>query len=212
MKRLNLCISLLFLCLSLMSLYPTSSFPKGLYMTLDEIKKRTPSLQCKVIVEEQSQDAKVWMETNDYRLLPEGKCVSQHKLKRKVWAYSDGEHLYVNCRTIKLQLWYAKVLTTGRFLVFYENRVSQNIKDAAVLGGLIGAHIAINSTQKPIDRYLQVIDLKESMRYFVDSACVKKALTEHPELLQNFETELDKNNHKTLLAYLQMVNDIEAKQ
>jgi hypothetical protein len=193
-------------------MYPTSSFPKGLYMSLDEVKKRTPSLKCSVIVEEQSEEVKVWMETNDYKLLPEGKCISQHKLKKKVWAYSDGEQLYINCRIVKLQSWYAKILTAGRFLAFYENRVSQNIKDAAVLGGLIGAHVAINSTQKPIDRYLQVIDLKESMRYFVDSVFVKRALAEHLELLQKFETEVDKNSHKTLLAYLQMINDIEAKQ
>lgn len=86
-------------------------------MSFDEVRNRQPSLTDSVIVKKRSSFDISMNGGNDYKIESPDKNVTK-TLKREAWAYSDGDTLYINCRQYKAQIWYAKVLSYGDYLLF----------------------------------------------------------------------------------------------
>jgi hypothetical protein len=183
------------------------NFPRGCYMNLEELKSRNPSIHCPLQVKGRDDDTdKVWIWAEDFRLVSKNKCLTKTQINNEVWAYSNDTFLYLNCKAVKLQSGYTRVLTNGRFLAFYENWVSLAM---GLPGGFIVGAIVAGTVTKPTGRYLQVIDLKTSMRYLVDSSYIEKTLKDFPALHEKFSKEGRPNDSDVHIGYLQEVNEAQ---
>jgi len=88
--------------------FAQQKYPKGLYMSYEEILSRSPSVldSINVVVRTHSEISMVG--GNDYKL--ESEIVANKILKRKAYAYSDGDTLFINCKHYNAQPWYARYI------------------------------------------------------------------------------------------------------
>ncbi len=206
-------MKMLFLFVFLTMLHPQSNtgnpFPAGCYMSFAEIQTKAPSVQCSLKIDKRETDAKVWLGGNDFRLTCADKCISNAKIRSTVWAYSNGSDLYINCMKLKKdsQPSFAQIITYGRYLAFYRNRLSDKVQDAMILGGVVGGAIATGASEKPVEQDLFVIDTKTAKLFWVDSNYMTKILKEKPELYNEFIHNGAKANDDAIqLQYIRLLN------
>lgn len=97
------------------------NYPQGIYMSLEEIVSKTPS------VKDSAQIVKLKgcpNDRNDYVLKSDDKKTKK-LLKKKAWAYSDGDTLYLNGSAFKVQKGYTKLISNGRYLLFHAAMTKQ---------------------------------------------------------------------------------------
>ena len=93
----------LFTVLAMNLLAQAESFPKGAYMKIEEIKGKSPSNPLDLMVIKRTKGDIKMMGGNDYKLESADKTVEGKTLRRELLAYSNGDTLYLNCMTYKLQ-------------------------------------------------------------------------------------------------------------
>lgn len=94
------------------------TYPKGIYMSFDEIKARTPSLQTDLTVRERPKSDIFMYGGSDYVLERRDKTIKKSFLRKDILGYSDGDALYLNCDKLKTGFGYAKVIELGKYLIF----------------------------------------------------------------------------------------------
>ena len=115
-------------------------YPRGIYISFEEIQNRQPSLPDSANVKKRSGFDISMNGGNDYKIISLDNAINKI-LKRKAWAYSDGDTLYINCRQYKAQKWYAKVLSYGDYLLFDAgmSKLTKKENGAAAAGVMFGA-------------------------------------------------------------------------
>lgn len=198
-------ITISVLCLVCYSFKPTEVYPKGCYMSLDELKVKHPSIVCTLLVKSVFDDSdKVWIWAEDYHLVSKNKCLTAGEVQNKVFAYSNDTALYISLKAVKLYSGYSRVLTKGRYLAFYVNTPSPGIGS---MFGFVGAAIEASMRANDSKKSLHVVDLNDGTRYVVDSSYIEKQLKSLPALHENFLTESNPNNYNTQIRYLQELNE-----
>ncbi|MGV8093510.1 MAG: DUF6563 family protein [Mangrovibacterium sp.] len=209
--KLKLIVSFVMVLLSAMNLAAqTSIYPKGAYMNIDEIKSKSPSkaLDLKVIRRTPG-DIKM-AGGNDYKLDTDDKTIQGKTLRKELWAYSDGDTLYLNCLQYKLQLWYAAVISSGRYLVFKggipaDNKMYKSeMQVTAVAFGAIGGAIA--EAKLAMMRFLYALDLEINTVKMIVPETLKSLLADRPELLEQYKQEQTPEDETVLIKYLTLLN------
>jgi hypothetical protein len=88
-------------------------YPKGAYLSFDELQAMQPSADLDIIVEKRTQGDIVMVGGNDYKLISNDKSIKKKYLRKEVFAYSDGEELFLNCFPLRLYFGYTKILNDG---------------------------------------------------------------------------------------------------
>lgn len=183
----------------------TSILPAGIYMSMNEIKSKKPSLHCHLTIKRRNNyDYENGVGGNVMLFTDDEDCIGKNKLKMDIWLYSTGVRCYINLEKLKLQAFYSPVITMGRFLAFYKNELSNVVEIANAWGGSIGTEIAM-ATGHDYPK-LFVIDTKTATLYPVNGEFMKEALADYPELLTRFNAERTENN-ELWARYLQWAND-----
>jgi len=205
--------AILILSLALISSYAISQdqYPKGCYMSFEEIKVKTPSSNCYVKIKKRSDSDIAMSGGNDYKLISLNKTMKKKVLKKDIFAYSDGDSLFINCLPYLLQIWYAKILSDGKYFVFIAGipmdktmqspEMQTGMSFGAVGGAFAGASLAMQ-------RYLYVLEKKTNQVKMIDFTLMKKILMEYPELLEKFENEKRNQLMSTQVEYLKKVNEL----
>jgi|ERR1043165_937690 hypothetical protein len=182
----------------------SKTLPKGIYMSLGEIKDRKPSLNCEPVLRirntwdyENGVGGNIWLK-------PKDQCISGHDLKMDAWLVSDGVRCYVNLEHLKLQPFYTTVLTRGRFLAFFKNQPDDGSEMVSAYGGFIAIDVSMATGHYYKKMY--VIDLKADKLFVVNNDYMLQTLKEFPTLLEKYKTEKDPNAI-TFGSYLQQAND-----
>ena len=173
------------------------NYPQGLYMTFDEIKRHQPSATPDIKVVKRTKFDIIMYGGNDYKLEPTDKTFKKI-IKKKAWAYSDGDTLYLNCKKFIFQPWYAKVQDTGDYLMFDAcmSKISQdyykNMAESAVVGylfGIVGGSLmAASDAQK---RYHYVADANTGFVHFVSLDYLDEILSKRDDnVYPKFQTDL----------------------
>jgi len=173
------------------------NYPQGLYMTFDEIKRHQPSVTTDIKVVKRTKFDISMNGGNDYKLEPADKTFKK-TIKKKAWAYSDGDSLYLNCKKFIFQPWYAKVQDAGDYLMFDAcmSKLSQdyykNMAESAMVGylfGIIGGSLmAASDAQK---RYHYVVDSNSGFAYFVSLDYLDEILSKRNDAVYpEFQTDL----------------------
>lgn len=185
------------------------SYPKGSYMTWEELKAKTPGETFELSMERRTKTDIKMNGGNDYRLTSADKSVKNKVLKREILAYSTGDSLYINGLPYKLQTWYAKVLSEGKYYVFtagipmdktlQTKEMQQGMAFGAIGGGIAGASLAMK-------RFLYILDKETNKVKMIDAAVLSEMLTAYPELLAQFNSEPEKDEIPTQITYLKTLN------
>lgn len=208
--KLNLIIFLLLVTFSF-SFGQQHNYPKGAYLSFDEIINKSPSEQYDLeIIARTNGDIKM-VGGNDYKIESADKTIKKKVLKKDIWAYSNGDTLYINCFHYKVQPWYAKVISDGDFLVIRAglSQNSEEQKEQMAMGysfGAIGGAFA--GAKMAMLRFLYVIDKSTNEIFSVTSELLsKQLLADDDKLLQQFEEEADKESEQVLLKYVKLLNE-----
>jgi len=187
----------------------TNHFPKGAYMSFDEIINKTPSKQLDLqIVKRTMGDIKM-NGGNDYKFESKDKSVPKKTIKREIWAYSLGDTLYINCIQFYMQTWYAPLISDGKYFVLkagLSNCVEEQKKQielgysfGAIGGALQGAKLATL-------RFLYVIDKNTKQAITVTTEKMQELLKGRNDLLTQFNNESKKDDEQVFIKYLKLLN------
>ena len=191
-----------------------TEFPKGVYLSFEEIKQKSPSVFEELEVERRTKGDIKMNGGNDYKLFTSDKSISKKTIKKQYYAYSDGDSLYINCIHYQIQPWYAPVLSDGKFLVIrgglsidrkiqkeqLDNQAQFGYMFGAVGGALQGAKLAML-------RFIYVIDKETNKITTVSSAYLRELLSDTPELLEQYENEQEPSDQDLFVKYLKLLNE-----
>ena len=115
--------------------------PQGVYMSMADIMNGTPTIKTAAFVIRKSNNPQEYSD-DEYEMKPVERQYTKLFRKRAL-AYSDGKDLYINCRQYKAHKKYARVLSNGRYLVFYAGSSPITKSYNAKKGGIIAGSIVL---------------------------------------------------------------------
>ncbi len=182
------------------SLKAQYKYPKGIYLSFDELKSMQSSAVLDVYIEERTQEDIVMVGGNDYKLTSNNKSVKNSYLRKDVFAYSDGDNLFLNGLRLRLFSGYIKVLNDGDKYFVFRASVSQDGYNN-MYGGIGGA---AQATQ----RYLYVYDKSTGIVTPITTETLKNLLEDNVTFLEEYLSERNKETEEIQLKYLIMLNNV----
>lgn len=183
-----------------------TSYPKGAYKTIIELKNKQPSILFDFKISKRTMSDILMYGGADYRVSCIDNLIKKNVIKKQIFAISTGDTLYINCYLQRASKGYAKVISEGVCLAFYApinsgdaNKSSGN-SSGAIGGAISGAEIAGM-------RDLYVLNASQGIARPLNRVLLKKILEPHPYLLQQYQNEDDPNDEETMLKYLFIVNE-----
>ena len=177
-------------------------YPKGVYLSFNELMEKAPSSDLDLIVERRTSSDIAMVGGNDYKLISKTKSVKKSYLRNEVFAYSDGEELYLNGIPMRLFSGYIKVINDGDKYFIFRASVSQD-GYTNMFGGTGGAIQAA-------ERYLYAYDKLARKLIPISVETLKNLLKDNQNLLDKYLNEADQKSEKILLKYLIMLNGYDA--
>ncbi len=209
----SILVTLLFNIITISTFGQVAEYPKGVYLSFEEIKSKSPSVSVELEIERRTEGDIKMNGGNDYKLLKSDKSITSKTIKKEYYAYSDGENLYINCFQYKVQTWYTPVLSDGKFLVIrgglsmFANIQKEQLDNQAQLGYMFGAvGGAIQGAKLAMLRFIYVIDKETNQITTVSSDYLKELLAYTPELLQQYEAEEEQVDQNVFVKYLRLLN------
>lgn len=209
-QKTSIIYILFFVAISFFSNGQETSFPKGAYKTLDELRNRTPSIPYSFIISRRTDFDIKMVGGNDYFVKSTNPQITKNQIKKEFFAISNGDTLFLNCFNLKLQNWYTIAKHKDSVLIFkagipqIQNKelYKQANTDAhmaamafgPVSGGIAGAKAAMI-------RYLYVMNLKTEKIELLSENYLKRILAPKPGILKMYEAEKIKNSEDILLKY-----------
>ena len=205
MKEITLIIFLVIINYSIKA--QTDTYPKGNYMNFQEIKDKNSSKNYVVELEKRSKGKIKMNGGNDYQLNPIDKNVKKNVLKKQVYAYSDGNDLYLNSFKHELQFWYSKVDAENENYFVFNAGIPMNMKRygmkssdiSYMFGGIIAG---FSAAKKALIRLPYVMDKNTQEVILVSEKNIRELMSESTDLIAEYETETEKDNVETLTKYL----------
>lgn len=206
MKEITLILAVLLISFSATS---QEFYPKGSYMSFEELKAKTPSENFDLTIERRTKSDIKMNGGNDYKLISADKSIKRKVLKSEILAYSNGDSIFINALPYKLQTWYTKIISDGKYFVFtagipmektmQTKEMQLGIAFGAIGGGIAGASLAMK-------RFLYILDKETNKVIMINTEVMTKLLTEYPELLDQYNSESEKDEIPTQIEYLKILN------
>ncbi len=179
---------------------PANLMPKGAYMTLVEFQHSTPGQQYEAAIIKRTNGDIEFNGGNDYKLLPADIKLDKKIFKKKVYAYSTGDELYINCAFQKAQPWFAKGYKKGNHVYFMGGVGDGVMINAAVLGGAIGGAMAA------LKRYAYDLDISTGVVTRLDPTMIRQLLASRPDLLEKYNKEKRDGNDEVIMKYIYLLD------
>ncbi len=189
-------------------------YPKGAYMSLDEIRSKTPSQQLELQVVLRGLGQIKMSGGNDYLLKTDDKNIKKSFLKYDIWAYSDGENLYLNCLKLDSSHGYVCLIGDGRYMFFHaglSDHTSTTLKEQqgkmirmSMMFGLLGGLAAADAATL---RFLHALDKETGKVLAIDAEIMNDLLSVAPDLQSEFAQEPDRKYESVHIKYLELLNE-----
>lgn len=206
MRKIILILAVLLISFSVTS---QEFYPKGSYLSFEELKAKTPSENFDLTIERRTKSDIKMNGGNDYKLISADKSIKRKVLKREIVAYSTGDSLFINGLPYKLQTWYSKIISDGKYFVFtagipmdktmHTKEMKLGMAFGAIGGGIAGASLAMK-------RFLYILEKETNKVIMIDTEVMTELLTEYPELLDKYNLEGEKIEIPTQIEYLKILN------
>lgn len=183
------------------------NYPQGIYMSLEEVENKTPSVDATLNWEKRTQgDIKMWG-GNDYELTCDDKSIKKKTIKKEIFAYSDGEYMFINGFKFGLYQGYALVESIGKYLVFKagisSDRAQQEMQLGWMFGGIVGG---IQGAYIATLRFPYIVDMESGELTCVNGVVLTSLLADYEDLLKAFRSE-DNAECDVVIKYLNLLND-----
>ena len=187
-----------------------TKYKKGIYLTFEEIIQNNPSADYNVELEKRTETEIKKNEGNDYKLNPLDKSIDRGLLEKRVYAYSDGDNLYLNSTKLQLNKWYVKVLSDKKYFIF-KGSFPHNYTEYGInfdllpymfggLGGELGGGLCPKNIIK--FRFPYIMEKSTKKITFVSKNNIDKILSTNKELLDRYKQNPNKQKIDTILRYL----------
>jgi hypothetical protein len=181
---------LLIVYIHLPSYSQSENYPKGVYINLQEVLSKQPSKQnpFKIIALQQK---KTYLGLGDEFMIKPDNKRDEKLFRKEAFAVSDGNNLYINCKVIRTQNFYTKILASGQYYVFSDVKV--------------GADPESNSTSF---FYLRTLNATTGKIEYLNSEFLFRELSPYKEILQQYlsEDKSKRENPWVLLKYVILLN------
>lgn len=188
----------------------TNHFPKGAYMSFDEIINKNPSKQLDLQIVKRTLGDIRMNGGNDYKFISNDKSIPKKTIKTEIWAYSLGDTLYLNCYQFAMQTWYAPLISDGKYLVIKAglSNYSDEQKIQSELAYLFGPFGGgIQGAKLATLRFLYVIDKNTKKAITVTSERMQEFLKDRNDLLTQFNNESKKDDEQVFIKYLKLLSE-----
>jgi hypothetical protein len=202
----------IFICVSASAQDSTyaEKFPAGVYMTIEQLKNKTPQFNIDLNVIRRTQGDIGFNGGNDYEITSSVDSIKKKFIKKSVYAYVKNDSLFLNCIHQGLSTWYAYCQTKGNFLAFSGGMSdSKALSEAAPYGfmfGAIGGGIAAANASKK--RFLYVLSLRTGNVRSLTKVYMTERLKEHQTLLEQYNTEVSPDSANVLVKYTNLLNEV----
>lgn len=201
---------LIFSCFTVNSLAQEQKLPNGVYLSLEQLKKKTPAFDINLQVIRRTEGDIGFNGGNDYEIKSDIDSLNKRFIKKIMFAYVKNDSLFLNGIHHRLSTWYALSLTQGTFLAFKgsmsNDKASSEVAPYGIMFGAIGGGIAgANAAKK---RFLYVLSLRTGNVRPLKKEYISERLKENQSLLDQFNNENDKESDSALINYITLLNDI----
>lgn len=194
----------------------TTQYPKGVYMSFEELQAKTPSQPLELTVTKRTKGNIKMNGGNDYLLTTSSKDIKTSFIKKEIFAYSTGDSLYLNGRPLKVQTWYSKVVREGKYLIFVgglsdrtdemKAEMNNTIVAGALFGAIGGGLAGMTLAQL---RYVYALNTQNGEVLAINrSNMEERLLNSWQELYMLFIIEPEINND-VLVKYMGLINEAE---
>ena len=190
---------ILILGIAIFSVNAQSKYPKGVYTSFEALKSMQPAANYNIVVEKKTHGNIVMNGGNDYRLISTDKTLKKKYLREELFAYSDGETLFLNCFPLRLSFDYTKVLNDGSKYFVFRATFSQDQDMSYMFGTIGGAFLAT-------ERYLYAYEKSTGNVILITTEALKKLLKDNETLLEEYLNEKNNKDEAIQLKYLLMLN------
>lgn len=207
--------TILIFTILLVNLFATSQvlYPKGCYMSFKEVLTKTPSEDHQLAIKKRTNFDIKMNGGNDYKLISANNTIKREFLKKKIFAYSTGDSLFINCLKYRLQAWYTNVVSDGKYLVFtagipmdkdmqtkaMQEEIQLGMSFGVVVGAFSGASLAM-------ERYLYILNKETNNIVLINNEVMNDVLKDFPDLLEQYNSENGKNEISVRIEYLNLLN------
>lgn len=190
-------ISVIAICVLLcsLSLFSQTTYPEGVYMSRKELVNKKPSNRLELQIELSGDGF-------SYKVKRVDKELKRKVIRKKIWAISTGEDLYLNGYHIDFDYGlYFKTEHEGKYLL-YQGGVTAGDGAVIAFGGGIAAAAAAGAA-----RWLYAWNPKTDDNYKINSTALEKWLKETPELLKLYKREPHYRDMDVLIEYASLRNE-----
>lgn len=207
--------TILIFTILLVNLFATSQvlYPKGCYMSFKEVLTKTPSEDHQLAIKKRTNLDIKMNGGNDYKLISANNTIKREFLKKKIFAYSTGDSLFINCLKYRLQAWFSNVVSDGKYLVFtagipmdkdmqtkaMQEEIQLGMSFGVVVGAFSGASLAM-------ERYLYILNKETNNIVLINNEVMNDVLKDFPDLLEQYNSENGKNEISVRIEYLNLLN------
>ncbi len=204
MKKILLIV--IILMFSVQAKPQNDAYPKGLYMSFEEVVEKLPSQNYDVELEERAKGEIKMNGGNDYQLNPINKNVKKKFLRGNVYAYSDGTDLYLNCLKYELQVWYSKVEGENEQYFLFNAGIPMFPKDYGIknndISYVFGVIGAFSAAKKALVRLPYLLNKESEEVVLVSEKNIKEVIGNSSKLAIEFDKEAEKEDVEVLSKYL----------
>tara|TARA_R110002051_G_scaffold130577_2_gene204441 strand:- start:50323 stop:50967 length:645 start_codon:yes stop_codon:yes gene_type:complete len=201
------------LCLSHLLNAQDFTYPKGIYMSFEEILKKEPSNSASLeIIKRSNTDIKM-SGGNDYKLRSNDKLISNKDIRKDFWGYSKGDTLFINCFQYEIQQGYTPLLSDGKYLVITAGLSSNldmqeyQLQNKKLLGAYFGPVVGgIQGAKLAMLRFIYVIDKETKTVKTVSPDYLKALLLREQDLFVAYQKEEEPENPNIIMKYLLLNN------
>ena len=177
------------------ALYSQTTYPEGVYMSQEELVNKKPSQNYELLIEQRGDGF-------SHKVKRVEKNVKPKVIRKKIWAISTGDTLYVNGYNIEFDYGsYFKVEHEGKYLL-YQGGVPAG--DAALIaygGGIVGTAIA------GMAKWLYAWNPKTGDNYKINKGVLEDWLKEMPQLLKEYKREPRPKDMEVIIQYASLRNE-----
>lgn len=194
-----------------------TSFPAGVYMSVDELLSKKPSYLQKLEVVPRNARELTRSGGNDYKAISVHGNVKRSFIKNKVVAISDGTDLYVNGKVFECGKWFAKVIVEGKYLAYYGApsrlvEIYEGVKHTSInntareSASYNSSKFAEGSSFINRKRWLYAYDTESKEALHISNSKMSKLLMKFDQLMAQWEMLSKKERKSNRIYFLENIN------
>jgi hypothetical protein len=222
MKQIRLSVIILFFTCSLFSQTNQTKISGG-YISYQEFKTGKPTFPDDFNIILKSASKILSWDCNDYKIKSSNPEITKKIIRKNIWGIFHNDTLYLNTRLLLKTNYYVNVDSSYGKYSFIFPPLPQNTKVlkelgidpdyagytiAGFLGGAVGGAIygGIKATQDKKKRIPLVYNMEAGWIKLLSRPTIAGLCNKYPDLRQEFMEEQYKDDPKTLLRYLYLIN------